>query len=144
MRGVALVCFGLSAVTVAGCSSASYQQQISDLSTALTNVQSSFNSLSQSEQQAFVASQTALALQKGNQILIPAQCSDVQSTKSSAINCIPVIYNGQTKKSRILVYKSAAPNALKLASSVAGYGTKFCRFGASSRRCKFECCSRKG
>lgn len=93
------------------------------MSNALTSVQTSFNTLSQSEQQAFVASQTALALQKGNQIIIPPECSDVRPSKKSAVNCIPIIYLGATKRTRSLVYKSAAPNALKLAAAVAAYGT---------------------
>jgi hypothetical protein len=38
-------------------------------------------------------------------------------------NCIPVIRLGATKSTRTLVYKSAAPNASKLAAAAASYGT---------------------
>jgi hypothetical protein len=113
-----------AAVLVAGCSTSTYQKQVSDLSTAFANVQASFDSLSQSEVQAFVAAQTALALKNGNQILIPEECSEVrQGPKVPPTNCIPVIYIGATKRTRTLVYKSAAPNASKLAAAVASYGT---------------------
>jgi hypothetical protein len=107
---------------LSGCSTSPYQKQVSDLSTALTNVQSSFESLSQTEQQTFVATQTALALQKGNEILIPPACSEVRPSKKSANNCIPIIHVGSTNKNRSLVYKPAGPNALKLATAVAEYG----------------------
>ena len=123
LRGSAFIAALLFAIPLADCSTSAYQTQVSDLSSALTNVQSTFNTLSQSEQQAFVASQTALALQKGNQVVIPPECSDVRSSKKSAVNCIPIIYVGATKRNRSLVYKSAAPNALKLAAAVAAYGT---------------------
>jgi hypothetical protein len=73
--------------------------------------------------QAFIGLQTTLALQKGNQILIPEECSEVRrGSKVPPTNCIPVIYVGATKRTRALVYKSAAPNASKLAASMASYG----------------------
>lgn len=109
--------------SLASCSTADYQKQVSDLSTALTNVQSSFDTLSQNEQQAFVASQTALAIQPGYQIAVLNCGLATTASKKAVVSCVPTIYNNKTKRNRSLVYQSAAPNALKLAASVAAYGT---------------------
>jgi len=117
MRALSLATL-LSFATLTGCSTSPYQKQVSDLSTALTDVQSSFETLSQTEQQAFVASQTALGLQKGNQFYVPSECSNVENKKP--VNCIPYI-SGTDNQS--IVYKPAGPYALKLAKSLATYGT---------------------
>jgi len=91
---------------------------VSDLGTALSNVNSSFQALSENERTALISSQTRLAMQDGNQIVIRSECSDVR--RGHKVDCIPQLRAGRTTSR--FVYQSATPNALKLAGAVASYG----------------------
>lgn len=109
----------LLALATAACSTTAYQKQVGDFADGLTKVKSSFGDLATQEQQSFVIEGTLTGIGPHSLIQIPDSCGPGPSGK---IDCRPVIRNTSTDATVPVVNEPAAPQALKLAGAVDGYG----------------------
>lgn len=126
---VACVAF-LSAIG-AGCSSSSYEKQVTELSAGFTKVTASFQSLVEDERQAFVRSQTRIGLTSDHFLSVPGTCTPERieqanrQNKSDTVDCraqVITISNGAQSGAKIIVFDPAAPKGLELAKKMAAYG----------------------